>query len=371
VPHLLRRTPLFHRLIATSALAVAVASIACVLSPADAATASARNAASPTTDAAHRGLYGQQDPTYDGVYRQSLSMIALHTAHARIAPAATQWLLGQQCGNGRWTSFRADLTAACGPGDSNATALAVIALHAIGRMAPARDGLAWLRRQQLASGGWEYSSGWGADSNSTGLVVQAFLAMGRHPGGVRSHGRSGLDFLRSLQVGCTAPADQQGALDYQLESPLAPNNFATAQAAQAFQRVTLPVEPAASWTSVSTPDCTGGTLGIRAQEAVTSYLAGVLNANGGAIPSAFGSGDDIGATANAVLSLVAAGTARAKVKAAMATVETQARSFAGRQRKIVPGAAALIALAEHATRGNPREVSGLNLIAGIRASITR
>jgi len=362
---------LLHRLVATTALSAAVASFTCAASPADAATASSGSTTSASADAVHRGLYGQQDPTYDGVYRQSLSIISLHTAHARIAPAAVQWLLRQQCANGRWTSFRADLTTTCGAGDSNATALAVIALRAIGDRAPAREGLSWLRRQQLANGGWEYSSGWGADSNSTGLVVQAFLAMGRHPGAVRSDGNSGLDFLRSLQVGCTAPTDQQGALDYQAESPLAPNNFATAQAAQAFQRTTLPVAPATSWTAASAPDCTGGTLGIPARAAVLNYLAGVLNANGGAIPSAFGGGDDIGATANAVLSLVAAGTARPSVKAAMATVASQARSFTVSKRKILPGAAALIALAEHATRGNPRDVSGLNLIAGIRASITR
>jgi hypothetical protein len=352
---------------------VVAASLLSLVGSADAATAgsSSRGTASSTADAAHRGLYGQQDPTYDGVYRQSLSIVALNTAHARIAPAAVRWLLRQQCGNGGWMSFRADPTTRCSAGDTNATALAVIALHAIGRPGPAREGLAWLRRQQLSGGGWQYSAGWGADSNSTGLVVQAFLAMGRHPAAVRTNGHSGLDFLRSLQIGCTAAPEEQGALDYQVETPLAPNNFATAQAAQALQRTTLPVAPATSWTTPSTPDCTGGTLGIPARDAVASYLAGVLKVNGGAIPASFGTGDDIGSTANAVLSLVAARTAPRAIKAAMKVVQTQVRSFVISKRQILPGAAALIALAEHATRGNPRDVNGLDLIARIQGSITR
>jgi hypothetical protein len=352
---------------------VVAASLLSLVGSADAAVArpSSRGAASFPADAAHRGLYGRQDPTYDGVYRQSLSIVALHTAHARIAPAAVRWLLRQQCGDGRWMSFRADLTTRCGAGDTNATALAVIALHAIGRPRPARDGLAWLRRQQLNGGGWQYSSGWGADSNSTGLVIQAFLAMGRHPAAVRTHGLSGLDFLRSLQLGCAAAPDQQGALDYQVEAPLAANNFATAQAAQALQHVTLPVAPATSWRTPSAPDCTGGTLGIPARDAVATYLAGVLKTNGGAIPAVVGTGDDIGSTANAVLSLVAAQIAPRAIKAAMTVVEAQVRSFVISKRQILPGGAALVALAEHATRGHPRDVNGLNLIARIRGSITR
>jgi hypothetical protein len=85
----------------------------------------------------------------------------------------------------------------------------------------------------------------------------------------------------------------------------------------------------------------------------------------------FGTGDDIGSTANAVMSLVAAGAARRAVTAAMNVVEAQTRSFVISKHQILPGGAALIALTEHATRGNPRDVSGLNLVTGIRGSITR
>jgi hypothetical protein len=322
------------------------------------------------SDSAHRGLYGRQDPTYDGVYRQGLSILALHASGAPVDRSAVQWLLRQQCPNGRWTSFRADLTTACGAADSNATAMAVMALHAIGRLGPARKGLRWLQGHQLAGGGWEYSAGWGADSNSTGLVLQAFLALHRRPLFVRAGGVSGFGFLRSLQLGCTAVAAQRGALDYNVEVPLAPNDFATAQAAQALARTSLPVKPARSWTPPTAPDCSGGTLGESASAAVTSYLAGVLRTNAGAIPSSLGAGDDLGSTANAVLSLVAAGTARRQVRAAMVVLQTQARSFVLNKRQIVPGAAALIVLAEHATGGNPHHVAGLDLVHRIGHSIT-
>ena len=39
--------------------------------------------------------------------------------------------------------------------------------------------------------------------------------------------------------------------------------------------------------------------------------------------------------------------------------------------KVVPGAAALIVLAEHATFGTPRDVDGLNLVHDLLSSRTR
>ncbi len=351
-------------------LGLTVTVLATVVGPADAAPQRSTSDRVAVSDLAHRGLYGSQDPTYDGVYRQGLSILALHAAGAPVDRSAVQWLLRQQCANGRWMSFRPDLTTACGAADSNATAMAVMALHAIRRPAPAREGLRWLRRHQLAGGGWEYTAGWGPDSNSTGLVLQAFLTLHRRPLHVRAGGVSGFGFLRSLQLDCTAVATEQGALDYSVEVPLAPNDFATAQAAQALARAALPVEPATSWVAPTAPDCTGGTLGVSASAAVSNYLAGVLRTNAGAIPSSFGTDDDLGATANAVLSLVAAGTARAQVRAAMDVLQKQARSFVLTKRRILPGAAALIVLAEHATGGDPHDVAGLDLVQRIGDSIT-
>ena len=357
-------------LIAAVALGVTTVVLVTSVGTVGAASASPRTTNS-ATDPARRGLYGAQDPTYDGVYRQALSILALRASGSTVDRSAVRWLLRQQCANGRWTSFRADLTSACGAGDSNATAMAVMALRAINRRVPARAGLGWLRRHEVSGGGWEYSAGWGADGNSTGLAMQAFLAMGRPPSGVTRGGSSGFAFLASLQLGCTATPAERGALDYQVESPLAPNDFATAQAAQALARASLPVAPTHAWAAAQRPDCTGGDLGISARAAAVGYLARVLRTNSGAIPSVVGTGADIGSTANAVLSLVAAGTAQRQVRAAMATVESQARSFVLSNRRILPGGAALVVLAEHATGGNPHDVAGLDLVRRIGDSITQ
>ncbi|MDH4160655.1 MAG: terpene cyclase/mutase family protein, partial [Actinomycetota bacterium] len=183
-------------------------------------------------DPARTGLYGAQDPTYDGVYRQGLTILALTDAGAEVDRSAIQWLRRQQCGNGRWTSFRSDLGTRCGPADSNATAVAVMALTALGRSAAPTRGLEWLVAHQQVGGGWEYSKGWGADANSTGLVVQALIARGVDPQTV-TNGGSGLDFLASVQLGCSAAPDDRGALAYLSEDPLVANDYATAQATQA------------------------------------------------------------------------------------------------------------------------------------------
>ncbi len=63
--------------------------------------------------AANVGLFGAQDPTYDGVYRQSLAILGLvATGHLPDTPAV-DWLLAQQCSDGAFTAYRANTSAAC------------------------------------------------------------------------------------------------------------------------------------------------------------------------------------------------------------------------------------------------------------------
>ena len=357
-------------LVTALTLGLATALLSGAVGPAAAAPAADRPA-TRGSDPAHHGLYGAQDPAYDGVYRQGLSILALHASGSPVNRSAVRWLVRQQCTNGRWTSFRPDLTTRCGPGDSNATAMAVMALHAIGHRSAARAGMRWLRDSQRPGGGWEYSAGWGADANSTGLVLQAFLAMGRRPTRVTTGGASGFTFLRALQLDCTSAAPDRGALDYQPEATPAPNGFATAQAAQALARTSLPVVPSRTWVAARRPACVGGRLGMTTQDAAVGYLARVLRVNAGAIPAPSGTDPDLGSTANAVLSRVAAGTARPQVRAAMAVLESHARSFVVSRGRVLPGAAALVVLAEHATSGDPHDVDGLDLVRRIGGSITR
>lgn len=61
-----------------------------------------------------------------------------------------------------------------GTGDN---AWAMLGVEAMGEAPPA-EAIATLRALQLDSGGWEWSPGWGADTNSTALAIQALIGAG-------------------------------------------------------------------------------------------------------------------------------------------------------------------------------------------------
>jgi hypothetical protein len=143
------------------------------------------------------GLFGLQDPTFDGSYRQGLSLAALATAGVTSGTAVTSaetWLTGQQCKDGGWTSYinafnpcngkPADFE---GP-DTNSTALAVQGLEAQHALSPAaaKSSLSFLTRAQSADGGWGFEPNsakapGSTDPDSTALVLQALLSLGTSP----------------------------------------------------------------------------------------------------------------------------------------------------------------------------------------------
>lgn len=150
------------------------------------------------------GLYGSYasvgDPTYSGVFEQSLALLGLKAVGATESSAAIDWLVAQQCGgsdefNGAWMSYRAPATppatglSPCTAFDStfftgidtNSTSLAFEALEAVGQ-APTYDALAWLSRTQNSDGSFGFYVGNDGDPNSTALVVQAIVAGGENPG---------------------------------------------------------------------------------------------------------------------------------------------------------------------------------------------
>ncbi|MFJ3215040.1 prenyltransferase/squalene oxidase repeat-containing protein [Kitasatospora sp. NPDC086801] len=229
----------------TAARLGAAALSAAILAGATAGPALADSPA-PTAAAVPDGLYGKGDPTYDGVWRQSLALTALAAAKATPADSAVGWLTGQQCEDGGWPSFRA-AGAACDPKteDSNATAVAVQALVALGGHQEAVDkGVQWLKATQNADGSWPYNPGSPGDANSTGLAVNALFAAKTDPTGVAKAGKNAFDGLALFQLGCAAPADQRGAFAYQPDpssGALAPNALASAQASLAAAGGHLPV----------------------------------------------------------------------------------------------------------------------------------
>ena len=350
----------------TAVAAVIAMTGAFVVAPSAVTAASAAT----STDPARIGLFGSQDPTYDGVYRQSLSLIVLDAAEAKIPTPAVKWLKRQQCDNGSFMSFRTDLGASCGPKDSNATALAVIALRAIGERPLARKAINWLIDQQKRSGGWEYTAGWGVDSNSTGLVIQALIAMKIDPTTVAKN-KNGLQYLRNLQLDCDSESvADRGALDYQKipEVPLAANDFATAQATAALARETLPVGPSEASTDLPEFTCDDGPQPT-AVEAAAGYLGRTIDATGGYVPS-FDDSPDYGSTANAVLSLVAAGYASNQIAEATETLEGVAPTYTRDEGEVLPASAAALGLVAIATGGDPRSFGGTNPVRDLLQSRT-
>jgi hypothetical protein len=138
------------------------------------------------TSGADAGLFGVQDPTYDGAYRQGLALAALAAAGVRgtkaLAPAIS-WLQHQQCTNGGWESYRASTTSACAPSnpatytgpDTNSSALAIEGLRAQ-RAAIHHSPVTFFRQLQAADGGFGYYGGT-SDPDSTALVIQALVSL--------------------------------------------------------------------------------------------------------------------------------------------------------------------------------------------------
>ncbi|GAA1399701.1 terpene cyclase/mutase family protein [Kitasatospora putterlickiae] len=268
------------------------------------------------------GLYGKGDPSYDGVWRQSLALTALTAAKVTPADSAVGWLTGQQCADGGWPSYRADAAPACDAAaeDSNATAVAIQALVALGDHQDAVDkGVQWLKANQNADGSWAYNPGNPGDANSTGLAINALLAARTDPATVAKAGKSAFDGLALFQLGCAAPAEQRGGFVYQTSpdgTPAEANGLASGQASLAAAGGRLPVTNTnrtdAAPKALACPDGAAAAAVPRADsgEAAGAYLTARFAANGqhltltlpGAAPS-----PDYAATAWAALGLVQGG----------------------------------------------------------------
>ncbi len=218
----------------------------------------ARLLATARTTGSDAGLFGAADPTYDGAYRQGLSLAALSGAgitgtNATVA-AATSWLQHQQCADGGWESYRADTTVACtatdptmfsGP-DTNSTALAVEGLVAQGTALGAGPAT-FLAGLQDGDGGWG-AYGAPSDADSTALVIQALIALGQNPAASVKSGADPLDALLSFQIHGGA---SDGAVAFQpnTDGSLSASALASEQAAPALAGLAFPFGPQTATTS--------------------------------------------------------------------------------------------------------------------------
>lgn len=356
-----------RRLVAALAATVTLSTaLAAAVGIAPAATA----APSPTV-----GLYGASDPTYDGVWRQSMAVMGLAANGITPPAAAITWLLGQQCANGSFQQYRADLSVPCaapdpvnysGP-DTNATAAALMALMALdddalnlpNRTMAAivdaadRAGL-WLARQQNADGGWPYFSGGASDANSTGLALSGILTQApsrRIPAYTKA-----ARFLSSVASPCT----DGGGFAYMAGSKV--DGSATAQGVIGLVGP-MPV-------SGPRPLAVGTPCGGTAQSKALSYLARTLSASGYLTSAMSPDQPDYANTSAGVLGLVAAGRGRAAVAKATSTLKSNARTFVTGDGTN-PTAAGLLLMVAEATGSKPTSFGGLDLVRTLNASLRK
>ncbi|WP_282692008.1 prenyltransferase/squalene oxidase repeat-containing protein [Streptomyces sp. CC208A] len=367
--------------------AAALTAAAAVLSTAATGAASAAPSPSASAAALPPGLYGKGDPTYDGVWRQSLAFLAQRATGYQPADQAVDWLLGQQCADGSFASYRADPAKPCDDTtmrDSNATAVALQALGAVRREAAdptkidtaVKSGYGWLRGVQNKDGGWSYTPGGPSDANSTSIVVSALAASGVKPGSYTSaEGRTPYDALLALALPCS-DEEGPGAFAYQpdKEGRLVANADATAAAVLAGlgKGITAPkATPPQAPTCVDLAEPTVERAALNG----ASYLAKALVRNGHlSTPPLPGTTDtgaeekpDFGNTADAVVALAASGTARL-AEPALQWLEQNAAPWA---KESGPAAYAQLILAARAMEADPREFGKpekVDLVAALNAT---
>lgn len=360
-----------------SAATLAASAVLCV----GAAPAALADTAPPSPSAPPvipSGLYGKNDPTYDGVWRQSFALLAQDTVGLKPAQPAVDWLVGQQCANGGFAAFRADASAACEATtmfDTNATAVAVQALKALGGQdAAVKKGVDWLKSVQNEDGGWSYVPASPSDANSTAVVISALAVAGEKPAEAKSKaGNSAYQALAAFQLGCAAePAADRGAFAYQpVDGKLLANADATAAAALAGLGKGAAVVPSASDTPATALTCPAAAGDAAADPAVLAqgaagYLAGALKKDGhltAVTPGADQPTPDTGNTADAVIALAAAGH---KHSAAGALEWLKANS--AEWAKGNPAGLGTLILAAHATGTDPKAFGGTDLVAALNAT---
>lgn len=330
------------------------------------------SSAAPSTTV---GLYGASDPTYDGVWRQSMAIMGLAANGITPPTAAVTWLLGQQCADGSFQMYRADLSVPCGPSDpvnytgpdTNATAAALMALMALdtGAITPpkrtllaavdAADSAAtWLAGKQNADGGWPYFPGAASDANSTGLSLSGLLTQA--PSYDIPAYRKAARFLSTVAAPCSAG----GGLAYMAGSKV--EGSATAQGVVG---LVGPMPVSGPRTLAARTTC-----GTSAQSRALFYLDRQFTRSG-LLPSALSPGEtDYANSAAGTLALVAAGTGRAAVAKATKSLKSTARTFATAQGTN-PTAVGLLLMVAEATGSSPRSFGGLDLVSTLSASLRR
>jgi hypothetical protein len=354
----------------SAAALAAIAVIGAAAAPAAAADPSSSPSAPSTKSSGSSGLYGTADPQYDGVWRQSLALLAQDTAGVTPSPKAVDWLTGQQCANGAFAPFRADTAEPCDAKtmvDTNSTAAAVQALGALGgRGDVVESALTWLKSVQNKDGGWGYTPGGPSDANSTAVVIGALTATGSKPEQVEKDGKNPYDALLTFALPCAGDKGA-GAFAFQpdKDGKLLANADATAAGVLGALGKGLVTEAGAKSADAT---CTDAGEPTREQAAANgaAHLADAVAEDGHLKSALGGSADqpDYGNTADAVVALAAQGGAD-RAAGPLAWLEKNAAKWA---EESGPAAYAQLILAAHATGTDPRDFGGTDLVAALNAT---
>ncbi|MFG3245613.1 prenyltransferase/squalene oxidase repeat-containing protein [Streptomyces sp. NPDC048187] len=349
----------------SAAALAAIAVLGAATAPAVAAGPSPSASASTPS-----GLYGTADPQYDGVWRQSLALLAQDTAGVVPSSKAVKWLTDQQCANGAFAPFRADPAKACDAKtmvDSNNTAAAVQALWAVGGHGDVvEDALGWLKSVQNKDGGWGYGPGTPSDANSTSVVIGALTATETDPAKVVKDGKSPYDALLTFALPC-AKDKGAGAFAFQpdKDGKLLPNADATAAGVLGALGKGLVAKSGAASGAAA---CADGDEPTREQAAAngSAYLTATLAEKGHLVSALGGSADqpDYGNTADAVVALAAQGGAD-RAAEPLAWLKKNAATWAAESG---PAAYAQLIFAAHATGTDPRDFGGTDLVERLNAT---
>lgn len=354
----------------SAAALAAIAVIGAAAAPAAAADPSSSPSASAPSASGSSGLYGTADPQYDGVWRQSLALLAQDTVGVVPSSKAVGWLTGQQCDNGAFAPYRADPAKACDAKtmvDTNNTAAAVQALWAVGGHGDVvESALTWLKSVQNKDGGWGYTPGGPSDANSTSIVIGALTATDSKPEQVQKDGKSPYDALLTFALPC-AEDKGAGAFAFQPDEDgrLLANADATAAGVLGALGKGLVTE---AGKAAGDATCTDAKKPTREQAAANgaAHLADAVAEDGHLKSALGGSADqpDYGNTADAVVALAAQGGAEQAAKP-LAWLQKNAAKWAEQSG---PAAYAQLIFAAHATGTDPRAFGGTDLVARLNAT---
>ena len=184
-------------------------------------------------------------------FGQSFAILGLVAAGSAVPETALTELKALQDPDGSWSYGTAPVAA--GRGDTNSTAIALMALTAAGDYSTDSIGLGYLKTQQLADGGFPYqnSSTFGppaSDPDSDSIVLQALVAAGENPEAA-AWSQASSNVVTKLRAG-------QGTDGGYAYPGMAENAFTTSQVPAALLRIpySMAVHPVAG-RALSTAAC--------------------------------------------------------------------------------------------------------------------